>query len=290
MASHFKISLKIILFSLALLILGCHSGSNSSERNPLVKKLDSKRTCVPESELLAGGIVGGQIVEQADADSKMVMMLVSNGQMCTAVAIGKKIILTAAHCIAGNKTNTFVSFYSSVSCESGFNKNLYTQGISETFINSNYNPDSTPENMTGDLALVVLENDIPEGYTIYKIADPEKIHPASEMYLYGYGKTGSNAGGAGMLRKTILSSSLFDINLIANKIKVNQAGGNGICQGDSGGPSFVNNVDGEKQILGINSYVMGPENDICSKFSYQTLVNSYRDWIVSKTAGLEKPR
>lgn len=282
--------LKITLLISAFILSGCNSGSSSSERNPLVKKTDSKRTCVPESELLAAGIVGGQIVEQADADSKMVMMLVSNGQMCTAVAIGKKVILTAAHCIAGNKTNTFVAFYSSVSCESGFNKNLYTQGISETFINSNYNPDSTPENMTGDLALVVLENDIPEGYTIYKIADPEKIHPASEMYLYGYGKTGSNAGGAGMLRKTILSSSSFDIDLIAKKIKVNQAGGNGICQGDSGGPSFVNNVDGEKQILGINSYVMGPENDICSKFSYQTLVNSYRDWIVSKTAGLEKPR
>lgn len=282
-------NLKNILFCSALLFSGCNSGSNSSGRIPLVKKTDSKRTCVPESELLAGGIVGGQIVEQADGDSKMVMMLVSNGQMCTAVAIGKRIILTAAHCIVGNKTNTFVSFYSSVSCESGFNKNLYTQGISETFVHSSYNPESAPENMAGDVALVVLENDIPEGYSIYTIVDPEKIHPASEMYLYGYGKTGSNAGGAGMLRKTTLSSSSFDIDLIAKKIKVNQAGGNGICQGDSGGPSFVNNLDGEKQILGVNSYVMGPENDICSKFSYQTLLSSYKDWIASKIAGLEKP-
>lgn len=281
--------LKILLFSSAVLLSACNSGSSSGQRDPLIKKTDSKRTCVPESELLAGGIVGGQIVEQNDGDSKMVMMLVSNGQMCTAVAIGKRVLLTAAHCIAGNKTNTFVSFYSSVSCESGFNKNLNTQGISETFVHPAYDPASTPEDMTGDIALVVLENDVPEGYTIYKIVDPEKIHQASEMYLYGYGKTGSNAGGAGMLRKTILSSTSFDIDLNAKKIKVNQAGGNGICQGDSGGPSFVNNIDGEKQILGINSYVMGPEGDICSKYSYQTLVNFYREWITEKTAGLTKP-
>ena len=270
------------------LLSACGSGSRSSDKNPLIHKTDTKRTCVPESELLAGGIVGGQVVEQTNDDSKTVMMLVSNGQMCTAVAIGKRIILTAAHCIAGNKMNTFVSFYSSVSCESGYNKNLYTQGISEAFVHPEYDAALVPEKMVGDVAIVVLENDIPSGYIIYKIADPDKIHPASDMYFYGYGKTGSNAGGAGILRKTIIPSSKFEIDLNSKKIKVNQSTGTGICQGDSGGPAFVNSVDGERQILGINSYVMGPENDICSNFSYQTLVNSYREWIVSKMALAEK--
>lgn len=281
----------ILLLTIVLTLMACHSGSRSGERDPTIKKTDnSKRTCVPESELLAGGIVGGDVVHQSDDDAKMVMMLVSNGQMCTAVAIGKRVILTAAHCVAGNKTNTFVSFYSSVSCESGFNKNLYTQGISETFIHADYDAALPPEKMTGDIALVVLENDIPFGYSIYKIVDPDKIHQWSDMYLYGYGKTGSNEGGAGMLRKTILNSSMFEINTQAKKVKVNQAGGNGICQGDSGGPAFVNNNDGEKQILGVNSYVLGPENDICSKFSYQTLVYSYKNWIDSKLATLSQPQ
>lgn len=283
--------LKIIMLTSALILSACNSGSSSAERNPLLRKTDTKRTCVPESELLlAGGIVGGQLVEQSDEDSKMVMMLVSNGQMCSAVAIGKRVILTAAHCIAGNKTNTFVSFYPSVSCESGFNKNLYTQGISQTFIHTDYDPEASPQNMTGDIALVILENDIPEGYAIYKILDPANRHLASDMYLYGYGKTGSNAGGAGMLRKTILNSNAFEIDMNGKKIKINQKAGFGICQGDSGGPAFVNTIDGEKQVLGVNSYVTGPENDICSEFSYQTLAYSYKKWIDAKVASVETKR
>ena len=64
--------LKILLFSSAVLLSACNSGSSSGQRDPLIKKTDSKRTCVPESELLAGGIIGGQIVEQNDGDSKMI--------------------------------------------------------------------------------------------------------------------------------------------------------------------------------------------------------------------------
>lgn len=280
--------LKIILLCLAFILSACNPGSRSEERDPLAKTNNSKRTCIPESELMAANIVGGQLVVQNDDDAKLVMMLVSNGHMCTAAAIGKKVLLTAAHCIAGNKMNTFVSFYPSVSCESGYNKNLYVQGISETIVHEDYDSSKTADKMKGDIALVFLENDIPDGYTIHKIADPGKIFQDSSMFLYGYGKTGSKAGGAGMLRKTILNRALYDIILADKKIKIDQTSGSGICQGDSGGPVFVNNTEGEMQILGVNSYVVGPEQDICSKHSYQTLVHAYKDWIELKLSAKEK--
>lgn len=283
--------LKIILLCSALIISACNPGSRSAEKNPLAKTNNSKRTCIPESELLAANIVGGQLVEQADLDSKYVMMLVSNGYMCTATAIGKKVLLTAAHCIAGNKMNTYVSFYPSVSCESGYNKNLYVQGVAETIVHEDYDSNVAPEEMTGDIALVILENEISEGYMIHKIAEPEKIDPNSSMFLYGYGKTGSNAGGAGMLRKTVLDRNLYDydINSADKKIKIDQTGGLGICPGDSGGPAFVKNAKGEMQIFGVNSYVSGPSKEqICSGFGYQTLVPSYKTWIDIKLSAREK--
>lgn len=280
-----KIILSCIFLALCLVLGACNQGSRSNEKNPLANKADAHRTCVPEKELLATNIVGGQVVQPSDDDAKIVMMLASGGQLCTAVAIDKKVLLTAAHCIVGNKYNSYVAFYSSRSCESGYNSILHNMGISETIVHSDYDSEAAPEKMTGDLALVILEEELPPGYKIFKIASPTA--DLSELYLYGYGRTGSKLGGAGMLRKTTLDRSLYNINHSDNKVEINQSGSSGICQGDSGGPSFVK-IEGEMQVLGINSYVVGPENDVCSKESYQTLINSYKSWIESKLAVLKK--
>lgn len=284
-------SFKIILFCSFFLLAACNSGSSASEKRPLIKKMDANRTCIPESELLAINILGGQLVQPEDSDSKTVMMLVSRDQsvshMCTAVAIGKKVLLTAAHCIVGNKMNTYVSFYPSQSCESGYNKNLYNKGVSETIINESYDSNSKPENMVGDIALVILEEEIPVGYEIFKIAIPEEVDESSDLYFYGYGITDSQASGSRILRKTQLNHSLYKF-LDDKKIEVDQTGGKGICQGDSGGPGFVKTKAGEMQILGINSYVYGPEDNICAKNSYQTWAHFYRKWINDKLAEREK--
>lgn len=272
--------LKIILLCTSLVLTACNQGSKAGDKKAIIKKTDPNRTCVPEGELLAANITGGQLVLQADVDAKAVMMLVSNAQLCTAAAIGKKILLTAAHCIAGNKSNTYVAFYSSVSCESGYNKNKHIMRIAGTIVHEDYNGDTTAkaEDLRADIALVILEEEIPAGYAIYKIADPDKISSTADMYLYGYGRSGSNEGGVGMLRKTMLNHSLYKFKMADKKVEINQTGGSGICQGDSGGPSLVN-VEGELQVLGVNSYVVGPKGNACSEYGYQTLVSSYKDWI-----------
>ena len=286
-------SLKISLLCLGFVFTACNSSSRSAEKNPIIKKTDtSNRTCIPESELLATDIIGGQVVQQSDTDSKVVVMLVSGSQpdahMCTSVVIGKKVILTAAHCIVGTKMNTYVSFHSSISCESGYNKNIHIKGVKETIVNEEYDPASKPEDMIGDIALVILEEEIPEGYQIFNIADPDQLDSSDEMYLYGYGITGSNLKDAGLLRKTILSRTQYEVMAESKKIKIDQSAGTGICKGDSGGPSFIKNTKGEMQIIGINSYVVGPDADICSKNSFQTLAHSYKAWIDSKLSAINK--
>jgi len=270
--------LKILLFCTYLILLACNPSSNSGVKSPNLNKVDANRTCVPESELLAGNIVGGQVVQTSDIDSKKVMMLVSGGQLCTAVAIDKKILLTAAHCIAGKKSNTYVTFYSSHSCESGYNKNKHNAGILKTVVHENYNSALAADKMIADIALVVLEEEIPAGYAIYKIAKSDAINSLNDLYLYGYGRVLSSGGGAGMLRKSVLNSLRYKINFADRKIEIDQKAGGGICQGDSGGPSFVL-VGDEMQVLGISSYVKGDKNDICFDEGYQTLADSYKDWI-----------
>jgi secreted trypsin-like serine protease len=278
-------SLKIILLCFGFILSACNSGSRSSAA-PRINdfKTDPNRACIPQDELLAGNIIGGQIVEQNDVDAKKVLMLISKGQLCTATAIRKNVILTAAHCIAGGTDVTFAIFRSSLSCESGFNKFEHRQKISKIYVHEEYKANVSPEQMTGDVALLILEGEIPLGYEIYDIANPDFIDSQSDMFLYGYGRirSGEDYGaGAGMLRKTSLARSDYVIDLANKKVKVDQSNGTGICQGDSGGPAFVN-VGNQKMILGINSYVRGLETDICSQSSYQTLAYSYMSWINSK--------
>jgi hypothetical protein len=48
------------------------------------------------------------------------------------------------------------------------------------------------------------------------------------------------------------------------------------------------NVNGQSQILGISSYVVGPKNDICGKEAYQTLASAYKEWIDSKLSQMSR--
>ena len=278
-------SLKILLLCFGFILSACNSGSRSSAA-PRINdfKTDPNRVCAPQDELLAGNIIGGQLVEQNDVDAKKVLMLFSKGQLCTATAIRKNVILTAAHCITGGTDETIAVFHSSLSCESGFDKFKHRQKVSKIYVHEDYRADVSPDQMTGDIALVILENEIPLGYEIFDIANPNSIDSQSDMYLYGYGRirSGEDSGaGAGMLRKTSLARADYSLDLANKKVKVDQSHGTGICQGDSGGPAFVN-VGNQKMILGINSYVVGLKTDICSQSSYQTLAYSYMSWINSK--------
>lgn len=268
----------------AIFILGicsCNSKKTSSDRSPRANQNSVKRTCIPESELLAANIVGGQVVQQTDYDAKLVLMVISDGQLCTAAPIAKNMILTAAHCISKNRTNTFAAFYSSLSCESGFNRNNNALAVKEVFIHEAFNSQASPDQMEGDLAILKLESNIPEGYPVYNLADPAQMPSDSELFIYGYGKTGSQASGSGILRKISMNSDDYKVMLSQKKVRLSQFNGAGICQGDSGGPSLVK-IGQELQILGVSSYVVGDAHDVCSKEAFQTLAYSYLEWIKSK--------
>lgn len=279
---------KLLIFCTLFIFTACNSKSRTSGGpDAKIRKVDPNRACVPEDELLAGNIIGGQLVQQNDVDSKLVVMIFSGGILCTGAAIGKNVILTAAHCIYGTKETTAVAFYTSRSCESGFDKFKHSQQVERIFVNEEYDANAPVDKMKGDIALIVLKNEIPEGYAIHKIADPDKVNLQSELLLYGYGRISGEAesrAGSGMLRKTSLPMSKVKILKSDRKVEVDQSNGSGICQGDSGGPSFaeVTVAEGtEKQILGINSYVSGPKENICSDRSFETLAFAYKDWIHS---------
>ena len=258
-----------------------NSCSESSSDSSAKVKSPKKRSCVPESELMAKGIVGGKRVNSNDKDSKSVVMILSlddkDAGICTATLISPKILLTAAHCIKVSAEKTLIVFHTAISCESGFDVTKNTQRVSKLIKHELYVPSEKTIEGVNDIALIILKEPAPTNYPIYKIANPSELKD-SKLYFYGYGVTGSNEGGSGILRKTSFSREDFVVEKESDKVRVKQNRGTGICFGDSGGPGLVN-INNEAQILGVNSFVQGPDDDSCNGTSTLALAYPYKEWI-----------
>lgn len=273
--------LKIVPLCLLFILLGCGPQSNrSKDALPQILKMDSARGCVSENALLATGLIGGQVVNKVDPDSNFAVLIISGGHICTASPIRENVLLTAAHCFDKDKLNDTVAvFYPSISCESGYDKRLHSVPALSVSLNDDFKSDVQIDKTEGDVALVFLSSKIPEGYPIYKVADPANISSGSDLVLYGYGRTNSNGGGSGILRRIHVGPEHYVVGEMHNRVVINQSQGNGICNGDSGGASLVASRGGELQILGISSYVTGPTEDVCGAMGVQTLAFTYNDWI-----------
>ncbi len=269
---------------------------NLPERpGPNSKSNPNTNTCFPEKSLVQttqteslNAIVGGDRVYQSEPDANRVVLLFNTeGAICTAAPIARDVLLTAAHCALSTIEKYVVVYYSSLTCESGFDiTNLQMVGlVKELVVHEAYSDSAPASQLKGDLALVFLSKDIPVNYPIYRIADPNLVNSSNFLKLYGYGSVGYGKRGSGIMRKTELPAVSYKIDRTDQKVYVDQSAGNGVCSGDSGGPGLVD-INGEFQILGVNSYVSStnPNEDACKDSAALVLVDSYRDWIEIKMA------
>ncbi len=235
---------------------------------------------------MAPNIVGGTRVKVGDADQKMAVLMIGakseSLEFCTANAIGRRVLLTAAHCIDAEVVKYSIALYPSITCESGFKAQRNLVAVQAVARHDGYNESLEIQDRQDDIALIFLKDDLPSDYPIFKLANPDDLHD-SDMYLYGYGRIGGNQGGTGMLRRATLLNSGIKILADSKKVEIDQSKGTGICQGDSGGAGFIK-VGDEMQILGVNSYVFkrSSGDDLCGGKGVQTMAYAYKDWIDAK--------
>ena len=276
---------KMLMLFLTLTMSACNSGGGANE----TPQLDSEFKCVPQSSLQ--GIVGGQVVGKYDTDANKVVMLLSGSgrkvELCTAAPIAPDVLLTAAHCIVATADQTRAFVTTSATCESGFNRLEQGIQVASIVVHENYSdienlPLNTPNK--SDLALVFLKKSLPKEFPIYKIAKPAKSEELGTLYFFGYGAVSLNKRSSGILRKTEVSPWAYNVDLHLQEVSVDQRYGHGVCSGDSGGPGLVM-LNGELQILGVNSYVSGSgDTDYCMNRGNLALVDYYSPWIENKMA------
>ena len=247
---------------------GIIGGKDAAERSPLTNRTLSFTVDIPPTPKKGG------VVEPA------------KGFQCSAVAITKRVILTAAHCWHSDPR----AYYSvQVPDESGRQVEI---GVVDSEVNTLYRFGRRDY----DLALFLLEKDLPSNIEIARL--PEYRDQIKPLYINaaGFGKSigmKSSTIGVGVLRIVTLRVRNYDINQMT--FEVDQRQGKGICQGDSGGPAYAE-FQGKTYLVGIVSRSRGIEQsdnddrDLCDEAGIFTKVDSNLQWIKVSAAILDSSR
>ncbi len=254
--------------------------------------------CVAADDVNTASIIGGHRVYPNDIDAKAALFIIAvapnedgkpQSQICTATPISDRVLITAAHCVKG-ATSVTAYFHTDFTCESGFRAKTHGVNVLKHAVHPKYDHDKIFSS-NPDVALILLDERIFSGYPIYPLFSKKVTTIAdfnSDLYLYGYGvikyesDDSKSKSSSGILRNVVIDYSNLSVEEKSVKIKNN--GQHGVCSGDSGGSGLIL-VDGRYQILTINSYGQGNQNDPCSGTGSLILVEPYLDWFETVQRG-----
>jgi len=177
------------------------------------------------SEIITPTLIKGTPVEPGTWQE--VIRITSQGAGCTATIVGRRTIITAAHCAGNGRTATF---------------NYKGKSYSAKITHSPLYP-----GRDHDVALGVVAQDIAEARPM-SVGGTAKV--GDEITLLGYGcinpqGTGGNDGILRIGKSQITGFSGYDmVSRMPN--------GAALCYGDSGGPAFTK-INNQDRLLGINS-------------------------------------
>jgi secreted trypsin-like serine protease len=237
-------------------------------------------------------VFGGRTVRDGDPLAKSVAAILyrddTGAHLCTAVALGPRLLLTAAHCTAGDRSAIKVIFGTTLT-DVGNDRIRPVAAIAragKTAAGKGRYAYQDPD----DLALVVLGSGAPAG-TRYATLGEASPAPAA-VTIAGYGATSElrqpntlgqrQLGFDGVLRVASVPLSRTDAALLVG----DQGRGTGACTGDSGGPAFAGPA-----LVGVLIGVSSPRanNDYCRGTAWFANLGRWRDWIVTTAGTLGQP-
>lgn len=235
----------------------------------------------------AHAMVGGAQPAADGYGRSVVMILGSGGTACTATAIARDLLLTAAHCVQPG------SDYKLVASAPG------ETPVLKDVANIERHPQFDLKRLfghlaTADVALIKLVDPLPAKIPPVPLdAGEGPIVVGDTFVIAGYGVTVRGDGRTGgIVRSAMLVATgqpgPLQLRLVDPKTKDNSPG-LGACAGDSGAPAF-RNKDGHMVIVGVVSWSTGPKlQGGCGGLTGVTPLSRYRAWIVDMARMLGSP-
>jgi hypothetical protein len=235
----------------------------------------------------APAMVGGAPPAPAELGHSVVMVLGSAGTACTASAIGRDLLMTAAHCVQPGAD------YKLVGSEPG------QPPVLKTIIRIESHPQFDIKRLlnhlaTADVALIKLAEPLPARISPALIAGGgETVAVGDSLVVAGYGVTvrgDGRTGGTARAATLVVTGHPGPLQIrLFDPASKGLSGGLGACAGDSGAPAFRTSGAGAA-ILGVVSWSTGPNLTAgCGGLTGITPLARYRGWIVDTARRLGTP-
>jgi hypothetical protein len=235
----------------------------------------------------AAAMVGGAPPAADGVGRSVVMILGSYGTACTATAIARDLLLTAAHCVQPGAD------YKLVGSVPG------QQPVLKDIARIERDPQFDLKRLfghlaTADVALIKLPEPLSSHIPPVRIGSAsETVAVGDSLVVAGYGVT---VRGDGRTGGTVRAATLavtgqpgpLQVRLFDPRTK-DESAGLGACAGDSGAPAFRDS-DGSLTIVGVVSWSTGPKLSAgCGGLTGITPLIRYRSWIVDTARALGSP-
>ena len=226
----------------------------------------------------AQAMVGGVPPAPAAYGASIVMILGSSATACTATAIGRDLLLTAAHCVQPGAD------YKLLGSEKG------QPPVLKTIIRIERHPQFDIKRLfnhlaTADVALIKLAEPLPPRVSPARIAGGgESVAVGDSLVVAGYGVTvrgDGSTGGTARAATLVVTGQPGPLQIrLFDPVSKGLSAGLGACAGDSGAPAFRTS-DAGSAILGVVSWSTGPNLTAgCGGLTGITPLARYRGWII----------
>jgi secreted trypsin-like serine protease len=211
------------------------------------------------AETTSSAIVGGQATSAYPAVGALTRY---GSPFCTGTVVAKRVVVTAAHCLAG-KSGSDMGFALG---SNGFAPQVEL-GVSHVIPH----PSFDPQRVKNDIGVVVLSEDAP--VTPVAINGPmASSWVGRSLTFVGFGATNGYGSGSGTKRAVEIP-----VSQVASTQFAYEDTSKNTCFGDSGGPAFATDEGGKLLLAGVTSF----GDRTCSQYGVDTRVDAYTSFIAA---------